>query len=467
MKTKQQTFSEHLKWLLVTIACWGIVVCVFALGAFNTKAAESCPRATIKLSEICYWPSNGQPQWVELINTGTESVDARAMEIVSGTNTYSLPITLAEVPTNGFILVYFDGGGIDDTSFAGDNLAVLHSSTTNFLGNPDGSVSLYQVTGIHTRDNLVDYLAWGAPPGTDAAIAIQKGRWSSTNSFIPTDESLHIVGPFVPMTAGGSLDLIGGVWVTYDESSITPGAPNALITRPYIDEPQEGEWSDGGPAWYRWVWQPAADHFELQVATESGFTNLVWDLTNLVSTPYLPGTNSLPTGTNWCRVRAFSSSGSSSQWSLPVSFKVGFGIGLPPVVPAVKKRAAATSENTIQGQVLMVFNLNALPSINVALPFVNISLMNGATVVQTSTTDANGNFTLTAPNGSYTIVSSSPNYTFPVKSITVSGSISGLIISPTTGSGYGYLSTPILPLVQCNLDIGHATDKLDSWRPND
>jgi len=22
-------------------------------------------------------------------------------------------------------------------------------------------------------------------------------------------------------------------------------------------------------------------------------------------------------------------------------------------------------------------------------------------------------------------------------------------------------------LVQCNLDIGHATDKLDSWRPND
>jgi hypothetical protein len=448
MKTKQQIVKvKRLLFgqLLATVAL-GLLTCLFVLGTFTARAAESCPRTTIKFSEICYWPSNGQPQWVELFNTGTESVDARGMELVSGTNSYSLPLGLAEVPTNGFILVYFDGGGTDDASFATTNLAVLHSTTTNFLGNPTGSVSLYQVTGIHSRDTLVDYLAWGAPPGTDAAIAIQKGRWSSTNSFLPTDESLHIVGPFVPMTAGGSLDLVGGVWVTYDQSSITPGAPNALITRPYIDEPQEGEWSDSGPAWYRWVWQPAADHFELQVATDSGFTNLVWDLTNLMSTPYLPGTNSLPMGTNWCRVRSFSPDGSSSQWSLPISFKVGFGIGLPPVVPSVKKKAAAASENTIQGQVVLVFNLNARPSINVALPYVNVSLMSGTTVVQSTTTDANGNFTLTAPNGSYTIVSSSPNYNFSVKSVTVNGSISGLIISPSAGSGYGYLSTPIIPL---------------------
>lgn len=189
-----------------------LMACLFVLGTFTSIAAESCPRTTIKFSEICYWPSNGQPQWVELINTGTESVDARGMELVSGTNSYSLPLGLAEVPTNGFILVYFDGGGTDDASFATTNLATLHSSITNFLGNPDGSVSLYQVTGIHTRDTLVDYLAWGAPPGVDAALAVERGIWNSTNNFIfsSSDPTNAPFAPFVPMTIGGSLDFVGG-----------------------------------------------------------------------------------------------------------------------------------------------------------------------------------------------------------------------------------------------------------------
>ena len=137
MKTKQSTVSEWLKGRIVTTGWLWLMACLFVLGTFTSIAAESCPRTTIKFSEICYWPSNGQPQWVELINTGTESVDARGMELVSGTNSYSLPLGLAEVPTNGFILVYFDGGGTDHASFATTNLATLHSSITNFLGNPD------------------------------------------------------------------------------------------------------------------------------------------------------------------------------------------------------------------------------------------------------------------------------------------------------------------------------------------
>ena len=62
------------------------IICLLLLAALQVTAAESCPRATIKFSEICYMPLTGQPQWVELINTGTESVDARGMEITSRTN---------------------------------------------------------------------------------------------------------------------------------------------------------------------------------------------------------------------------------------------------------------------------------------------------------------------------------------------------------------------------------------------
>ena len=444
MKTKRQSISAFLNGRAVSIAVCGLVAGWFVFGAF-AAAAQSCPRATVKFSEISYDPLAGQPQWVELINTGNQSVDVRGMEIVAGTNAYSLPITLSEMPTNGLILIYFDGGGTDVTSFAVANLATLHSSTTNFLGNPIGSAALYQVTGIHTSDTMVDYVAWGGPAGADAAFAVAKNILSDTNSYIPTDPDPDFApkGPFYPMPVGGALDFVNGAWAVYDPTSTTPGAPNALIAQPYITDPGDGEWSDGGPAWFRWVLQPGADHYELQVATDNSFASLTWDVTNLVTTTYIPGTNALPLGTNWCRLRSFSTNGASSQWSVPVWFQVGIPVVTPPVDPAPsiepQKMGAANPKtaalNTIQGRVVDTRTHNGLVGVSVVL-------QSGAAIVASTVSDAFGRFTLAATNGNYSIVCTLANYSnIPVTPLNVTASVAGLTINATGDSGT--LPTPL------------------------
>jgi hypothetical protein len=417
-------------------------------------AATSCPRTNIKFSEISYLPSPGRPQWVELINVGTVPVDARSMEIMSGTNTYSLPTDLQEMPTNGFILVYFDGGGTNDTSFVGDNLAVLHASTTNFLGSPVGSVSLYQVTGIHTADTLADYVAWGGDPGTDAVLAVAKGLWNGTNSSIPTQNTPDSgpAGAFAPVVPGGTLDLVAGTWTTYEPSSATPGAPNALLTTPYIDKPLDDQWYEATPDWFRWSPQPGANSYELQDATDSGFTNVVLDVSNNVPNQYFPpSTNTVPMGTNWCRVRAFAPGGAVSAWSASRRFIVGMVTNTTPA-PSIKKSGAApkVGANTIQGTVQDTRTTHGLA--NVA-----VSLNAGATVVDSTTTDAAGSFTLSAANGSYTLTGSLVNYTVAGQALTVSANVAGLVIRATGDAG----DAAVIPLGAQKdsplLQVAHST----------
>lgn len=169
--------------------------------------------------------------------------------------------------------------------------------------------------------------------------------------------------------------------MVYDISTVTPGAANALICTPTMDEPAEGEWFDSSPSWFRWVNQPSADHYELQVASDPAFSNVLWDISNLVSSVYMPATNLPFASTNWCRVRSFAPVGTSSHWSPSVSFQVGIVTNSPPASPALKLlKSSDTSELIIYGSVRDINTPNGLAN-------VTVTLNNDSGIVQSTTSD--------------------------------------------------------------------------------
>lgn len=424
----------------ITYACCSLAVCLLTFSTFTTLATESCPRTTIKFSEVCYYPTNGQSQWVELFNTGTESVDVRGMEIVSGTNSYSLPLSLTEeMPTNGYLLIYFDGGGSNDISFAGDNLAVLHSPTTNFLGNPDGSLSLYQVTGIQTPATIVDFVAWGDSPGTNALDAVNRGVWNATNVFLWTDPTNQPIGPGSEVLSQGQA-LVRTATLEWEidtatiQSSVVALAklPTTGLSVPQLVFPSDGLHLLSSPTRLRLTAVKGASIYEIQVSTNQDFTNVFRSFTT--GDPIMGAVVNPPLLNNaiyWWRARANNGNGLNSDWSAPQRFIIGFP-STSLASPSRNTVTPLTSGYSVSGQVT-----DKTPPPGTPIPPTPVGLP-GATVTingQTATSDANGNFTISglAP-GTYAVNVVMAHYTFPSppQNVTITDSDkSGITVSGT------------------------------------
>jgi formylglycine-generating enzyme required for sulfatase activity len=315
----------------------------------------------IRLNEVMPRPEEGDSEWLELYNprSSVRVYLPIALRNVSGSgasaylpqlpqsgpaplagvpniggwqvtdedgNAYTIPDALPAVPPGAYILIRFDGLGsaADDYDFS-DGLAVLHS--------PPGMVDIFEDTAdqvalysgdTHTPGTIVDFVAWGKPPGEDADNAIAAGLWQETWQV-----SMYVGGGAIvegeDAPAGQSAGLAPAhkdsspvYWALYRGDDRTPGAANP-VPRSYWSTVGDGAVMGSDGFVLGWSWVPEAA-YHLQLDDDPSFGSPLVDVAFF--TPWYTPQDPLPAGDYWWRVRIIDASLTIGAWSEPARVSV-------------------------------------------------------------------------------------------------------------------------------------------------
>jgi len=316
--------------------------------------------APIIINEVLPKPQEGSYEWVELHyanyhvvylplvlknssgsagSAGMSSSTASGSAAVGGLTdisgwqvtdedgrTYTIPEALPAVPPDGYVIIYFDGQGAqaDDYDFS-DGVAVLHSpeGLTDIFEDVADQVALY-ASSPHSSEAVVDFVAWGEPPGGDGANAIAAGLWQESwqvSMYIGSGAQLGEGN--VP--SGRSIGLRSGRdnhgpgdWAVYLGDDLSPGAANPL-PRAYWSTVADGEQMANDGFALGWSWAPNAD-YQFQMDDDPTFASPLVDL--VLDAPWYAPLEPVPAGDYWWRVRAISSEAGFAAWSEPASIGV-------------------------------------------------------------------------------------------------------------------------------------------------
>ena len=192
----------------------GVTLCQTALlaqgGANDNANKPSAP--DVVLSEVCYWPKEGEPEWIELTNISDKAVDLKGWQLLDG-QALDFVITEASfsLPPKGYLVVYLDGMG-QPISLAKPESWVAHSPKAvvgNLLGDKGGQIALYLPTAVpYEQPEISSYVAWGRSPGSVVADALKATQWSSVSDTIVGTGPDIILGPVKTIPQGGTIALI-------------------------------------------------------------------------------------------------------------------------------------------------------------------------------------------------------------------------------------------------------------------
>ena len=167
------------------------IAALLLAGVYTVMAAEpQAPQVDtdIVINEVYYLGDSTQ-DWVELKNTGSDTIDISAWLFCAQFN-YSFQ-TLAG-------LTLLDG---DDLILGPGEIVTLRAWTD--LNNTSSDLGLYTSTSFTSPGAMVDYVQWGTPINTGRAnVAAAKGIWQETSpgqyDFAPT------AGPGESLAFGGT-----------------------------------------------------------------------------------------------------------------------------------------------------------------------------------------------------------------------------------------------------------------------
>jgi len=232
--------------LLVTTFC-SLLLILFTL---HQLWAESQKKSSIIISEICFLPKDGEPEWIELKNISSKQVNIAGWQITNGEIlNIVLPKGLLNMPPHAHVLIIFDGRGdtefrseINDLSFDEDKLVVLHTPSElcgDILGDTAaGECSLY-AAGERKANSIRSFVVWGHKPSTKnmVADAVNGRLWRYRSDSLVVDSSPAVIigGPIAMIKPGGSIGLYGDCrgtrlddWLVYKPAESTPGEENPL-----------------------------------------------------------------------------------------------------------------------------------------------------------------------------------------------------------------------------------------------
>ncbi len=406
--------------------------------------------ANVRINEVTILPDVGSTHWVELYNAGEDpvSLDGYVLTDEDG-NDYEFPASLPDVPAGAFVVVNFDGlgDGADDEDF-GDNLAELHTpvGVIDPIDADGDQVSLYNNIAMTSAD-ITDFISWGVDPGTDADNAVAAGIWPGLTVTFEV-AGLGAGSPFGPLPTASTDSTLGvpldpeivtrDTWAVYPSAGASPGALNPaapIVT--YL--PGEGtEFWSGGDILFSWVERSDAVHYDFQLCDDPDCISVVIDAPTLIDPSYLAiGPLAAPVDYYW-RVRAETTGGQTTDWTVPAMFfydnldfdnppDPGFDLalrggvnnanGLQQPDPNVGNRGDAQQARggptfTVSGTMSDVVS-------NRGLSGVTVTLTPGPL---TDTTDAAGNFSIAnVANGDYAISASLTNYGTVNGNTTVAG----------------------------------------------
>lgn len=413
--------------------CTTLSAFVLFLG-FSSRATADA----ICVNEVQFDPLPGAPQWVELLNRSDAPINlAAAIATDEDGNDYEIPVLLPDVPPGAFVVIHFDGLGAaaDDYDF-GDNVANLHSEPLIIDPFDVGGDQTALYSGLPlTSDNMLAFLAWGTPPGAQAANAVDAGLWPD-DQFLPNvaggGEPLE--GPGYATGTGGSIGLPPDTqeirvesYVGYTEPDVTQGLPN-LPPRPAQYLPPEGFASDTNDFAFSWIEIDGSQRYQFQIATDANFTNLVVNEPNVPADQgsFMPGP--LPDGDLYWRVRAIDAGGVPGVWSNVRNLFIGFPIDganqqFDPAPNHKPPHQARAGGSTVSGTVRDARSNNPLGGVTVTIG------------EQDTITAANGTWSITGvANGAHTVTASLMNYANNSVNINVTGDTPGVNINLTGNS---------------------------------
>jgi len=317
--------------------------------ALAARVEEGFP---IRISEILPKPEAGDFEWVELVNPQPSSkvylplvlrsaagrlgglarpaagLAAEPVEIsgwqVTGADgsSYTLPDTLPAVPPGAYVTIYFDGqGAAADDYDLGDGRAVLHSppGMVDLFADEAGQVALYS-SSSHNPDTVVDFLAYGEPPGDGAADAEAVNVWQP-GWFVGTEVGSGALIEGELAEAGQSIGLYPGrdnrgpdSWCLYRGDDVSPGAANP-VARAYWTNVGDGVVMAADGVALGWSWAPGA-RYQFQMDDDPAFGSPLVD--RLLDSPWYAPAEPPPAGSYWWRVRPLDPQFGAGAWSEPL-----------------------------------------------------------------------------------------------------------------------------------------------------
>ncbi len=153
----------------------------------------------IRINEIMYSPVGGIPEWVELINTSSDSVRLEGWKIGNRLNRYSLPTTL--IAPFGFLVITKDSALMRQAYPNISGVLIQLTSLPTFLWNNNGDAVVLAHTSGLVQDTLTYFTSWGGSNGTSLERIDASGFSQDSTNW------------------GSSLDSLGA----------TPGRNNSIV----------------------------------------------------------------------------------------------------------------------------------------------------------------------------------------------------------------------------------------------
>ena len=306
---------------------------------------KSSSEARTLINEVMFNPSEGEFEWVELKNIGPGAIDISGYSLTDeDDNWYEFPDALPPVPEGAFVVVLFDGvgSGSDDYDFA-DNTAILHSKAglVDIFEDDTDQVSVYKSpaklflplvvksggalfsqntqpqssVSLPFPDNIIAFVAWGAPPLEDSQNAESSGLWSqswyvSLSVGLGIENLIDTIGDSIgllPNSQQGFLDdweVFQSFQVTFGSENITP-----IISWFY---PADGALVDGNTFSISWNSIGNATNYHFQLDDNQDFSSPIVD--SLLTEPSYISPITLNDGIYYWRVQVIVAE-LASDWS--------------------------------------------------------------------------------------------------------------------------------------------------------
>lgn len=262
-----------MKQVVITLA-FIVGVIHFILAPDRLYAAAWTSTVPVQINEVMFRPVAGNSEWVELTNTGVTAVNLRGFVLGDEDgNLYRIPSNLPDLPPGAFVVVYFDGLGASANELDfGDHIAVLHSAAgqVNVFEDDADQVGLYEPAAGFGQfaflpvalddfsvfnpsvpspfptlpsSHVVDFVAWGNPPGDDATAAQIAGIWNADwfvslyrGLGVASDETLMGSGETIGRARGATAHTLD-VWTLYQAAEASTGSQNSLPAVAWSDPP--------------------------------------------------------------------------------------------------------------------------------------------------------------------------------------------------------------------------------------
>lgn len=250
---------------------------------------KTLPTPEVVISEICYWPKKGEPEWVELANVSDRAVDIKGWQLLDG---QSLEFTVSEkslsMPPKSYLVVKLDGSGQAPIPFT-QNKSVAHSPrgvVGNLLGDKGGHLALYSNNPVESTYKIRDYVAWGRSPGRVIADAMIVGLWLHPQDVVFGSSLEPWVGVARKIQQGGSIGVVESTgnrakekWAVFTPEEVNPGQSGVGKREPTVYFPIGGKTSEDGTATLSVIPMEEGIKYQFQVCVDKMCQQVFLDVT--------------------------------------------------------------------------------------------------------------------------------------------------------------------------------------------